>query len=148
MSYTDDRCFVDTNILVYAHDRSSPARRAVARQILQELWEKQTGALSTQVLQELYVTLTGRIKPPVTAETAIRIVRALGEWRLVATDVELIVHAADLSRTHRWSHWDALVLAAALRVEARTLLSEDFQDGFRLGALTVRNPFASGRRRR
>ena len=50
--------FVDTNLLVYAHDLSETDRRPVAQASLDELWGTRTGTLSTQVLAEFYVVAT------------------------------------------------------------------------------------------
>lgn len=48
-----DRCFVDTDILVYAHDRSTGVKHRRARTLIEQLWNSGKGELSTQVLQEL-----------------------------------------------------------------------------------------------
>jgi predicted nucleic acid-binding protein len=42
--------FVDTNVLIYAHDLDAGSKHAVAREILRELWSGRTGVLSLQVL--------------------------------------------------------------------------------------------------
>lgn len=55
MSAPDQLQFVDTNILIYAHDRSAGAKYIRARQLLSELWQTRSGCLSIQVLQEFYV---------------------------------------------------------------------------------------------
>ncbi len=41
--------FVDTNILVYAHDKDAGAKHERANKLVTELWEQQTGIVSTQV---------------------------------------------------------------------------------------------------
>ena len=50
MSFMSDRIFVDTNILVYAHDLSAGDRYAKAVAVIEGLWEAETGVISTQVL--------------------------------------------------------------------------------------------------
>ena len=52
-----EKYFVDTNILIYAHDRSTGTKHERARQLVQSLWTSGQGVLSTQVLQELCVNL-------------------------------------------------------------------------------------------
>lgn len=54
----EDRIFVGTNILVYAHDADAGEKHVLARGILAELWDRRAGVLSVQVLQEFYVTMT------------------------------------------------------------------------------------------
>ena len=52
-----DRYFVDTNILMYAHDTSAGAKHERAKASIEELWRDRTGVVSTQVLQELVINL-------------------------------------------------------------------------------------------
>ena len=58
------KIFVDTNILVYAHDTTAGRKREIAKETILDLWNSETGVLSTQVLQELYVSLTQKIPSP------------------------------------------------------------------------------------
>ena len=52
-----DRYFVDTNILMYAHDTAAGEKHARAKALVEQLWQSRSGAVSTQVLQELAVNL-------------------------------------------------------------------------------------------
>ncbi len=45
-------------------------------------------------------------------------------------------------RRARMSFYDALIVAAALEAGCDTPYSEDMQDGRKIGALTIVNPFA------
>ena len=48
-----------------------------------------------------------------------------------------------IGERHQISHWDSLIVAAALVTGCDTLYSEDLQDGQVFeGRLTVKNPFA------
>jgi len=47
--------FLDTNILVYAHDSSAGQKHTLAAQLVEACWEDENGCLSIQVLQEFYV---------------------------------------------------------------------------------------------
>jgi predicted nucleic acid-binding protein len=133
--------FVDTNVLVYAHDRSETRKQAVARARLEELWRERTGVLSTQVLQELYVIATRKLATPMPRTTARRVVALYAEWQVVQVDVPLILAASDLEERHTLSFWDALVVEAARRAGATRLLTEDLQAGRRIAGVRVENPF-------
>ena len=134
--------FIDTSVLVYAHDSTEPQRRPVAQHVLSDLWNSGTGALSTQVLQEFYSTATRKIRKPLEPAVARTVVARYSEWCTVDTDPLLIISAAMLAEQHSIGFWDTLIIEAALRCDAYLLLSEDLQDGRRFGSLTVRNPFA------
>ena len=57
----NDKTFVDTNILIYAHDVDAKAKHEVAKSVLRELWSQRTGVLSMQVPQEFYLNVTRKI---------------------------------------------------------------------------------------
>jgi predicted nucleic acid-binding protein len=134
--------FVDTNVLVYAHDRSESRRQAVAQALLGALWRNRTGILSTQVLQEFYVVVTRKSDPPMRRVAAREIVALYGEWPIVQLDVALILAASLLEERHGLSFWDALIVEAARRSGATLLLTEDLQSGREIGGVRIENPFA------
>ena len=134
--------FVDTNVLVYAHDLSETHRRPIAQATLDNLWRTRTGTLSTQVLTEFYVVATRKFDPPMTRRAAREVIGAYSAWPVVAVDAALILTASTLEQRHTLSFWDALIIEAAARSGASRLLSEDLQTGRRIRNLTIENPFA------
>jgi predicted nucleic acid-binding protein len=135
------KTFVDTNVLVYAHDTDAGGRHTTAHALLAELWDSRSGSLSTQVLQEFYAVVTRKFKPAMPLAKARAVVAAYGEWCDVATEPQLIDSASRLEEEHTLSFWDALIVQAAIRAGAERLVSEDLQDGRRFGALRIENPF-------
>ena len=77
-----DKIFVDTNILVYAHDKDSGEKHATALAIVKDIWEKRIGVLSNQVLQEFYVAVTRKIPKPIAKSEAREILRAYSCWSI------------------------------------------------------------------
>lgn len=142
MSAPTNLVFIDTNILVYAHDPDEGSKYDTAVAVLADLWRNGTGVLSTQVLQEFYSIATRKMKPAMSRQEARARVAEYGEWCSMGTDPQLIVSASILDERHNLQWWDALILEAAMRSGATTLLTEDMQHGQRFGRLTVRNPFA------
>jgi predicted nucleic acid-binding protein len=138
---SDDRVFVDTNVLVYSYDSDAGEKHAAARSLLLELWRSRTGSVSTQVLQEFYVTVTRKVRKPLTKRAARQIIDTYRAWPVHRPDVGDVLAAAELEERHHLSFWDALVVVSAQRIGARTLLSEDLQDSRRFGELVIENPF-------
>ena len=138
------RTFVDTNVLVYAHDLSETVRRPIAQARLEQLWEERAGVISAQVLQEFYNVVTRKMKPPMSPRAARQIISAYAAWPVVSPDAALIVAASVLAERHPISFWDALIVEAARRAGARRLLTGDMQAGRRLGGVLVENPFRGG----
>ena len=137
----DDLVFADSSVLVYAYDETEPTRGPAAQKIVTELWTSGHGVLSTQVLQEFYSVATKKIPKPLSRLVARELVADFSQWQIVNTDPLLIVSASRLAEDHSLAWWDALIISAALRSGAPTLLSEDLQHGRRFGRVTVRNPF-------
>lgn len=137
------KTFIDTNVLVYAHDTDAGDRHATAKALLADLWDSRTGSLSTQVLQEFYAVVTRKFKPAMSLQKARAVVAAYGEWCDVPTQPQLIIAASRLEEEHTLSFWDALIVQAAIWADADRLVSEDLQHGRRFGVLTIENPFRS-----
>ena len=133
------RCFVDSNVFVYADDRSAGAKRDRARELIREVMSARTGVLSLQVLQEYFAVSTRKLG--VSAAAARRRIELLSRLDVVILGVEDVLAAVDLHRLHGFAIWDALVIRAALNAGCRILYSEDLQEGRRINGLEVVNPF-------
>lgn len=132
--------FLDTNVLVYAAaGRNSEERK---RERALGLIEEEEFGLSAQVLQEFYVTVTRKIDGPLSADRALEWVELLESFPCAAVDSSLVKIGAEASERFRVSYWDGAVLAAADILGAKTLFSEDLNDGQLYGRIRVVNPFA------
>lgn len=140
MSFMSAIVFVDTNILVYAHDADAGEKRDRAIGKLRQLWEDDTGRLSVQVLQEFYVNVTRKLATCVARSTAREIVSAYGAWVREPTTAETVLRATDIAELVQISFWDALIVAAAEQVGAEQLLSEDLNDGQEIAGVRIVNP--------
>lgn len=135
-----DKVFVDTNILVYAHDHSTGIKGERAQALIQELWDTGNAALSAQVLQELCVNLRQRVARPWPIEETRSLLEDYMSWEIVVNTPASVIEAMTLAARHQVSFWDALILQAAGSCGARILYSEDFSDGQTYGSLRVVNP--------
>lgn len=137
------RVALDTNVLAYAEGINDADRRQSALDLIRRL-PQETIVLPVQVLGELFNVLVRKAgKSRVDARDA------LMSWRdafpVIETSPEIMLAAADLATDHRFGIWDAVILSTASQANCRLLLSEDLQEGFTWGGLTVVNPFASPR---
>ena len=132
--------FVDTNVFVYRHDDSVPAKQSRAEQWITFLFESRTVRLSYQVLQELYVTLT-RPRLKFDPSEARRIVQLLSAWQPLRMDLGILERAWEGQERRAVSWWDALIIAAQAS-ECPVLLTEDLQAGQVFDGVTVVDPFA------
>ncbi len=143
-----NRQFVDTNILVYAHDDSAGAKRDQARALVEQLWESRDGCLSVQVLQEFFVTVTRKIAKPLDAETAKEIIADLSRWHVHVPAADDVLGAIGIHQRTRISFWDAMIVRSAAEMGCAVLYSEDLNAGQEYSGVLVENPFqpsAAGR---
>jgi predicted nucleic acid-binding protein len=135
-----DRTFVDTNVLIYAHDADAKQKHEVAKKILRELWSERKGVLSTQVLQEFYVNVTRKIASPLSKDSARLVVSSYMLWSMETTPLEISV-AFRIEDEARIGFWDALIVAAAAKSGARRIISEDLNAGQKIAGILIENPF-------
>jgi predicted nucleic acid-binding protein len=136
----NDKYFVDTNILVYAHDRAAGIKHQRARSLVEELWDSGQGVLSTQVLQELCINLRRKAARPLAVEEVRQILRDYSTWEIVTNTAESVMQAIEIEIRYKTSFWDALILYAAEKANVSTLYSEDLARGQRYGNIRIVNP--------
>jgi predicted nucleic acid-binding protein len=131
---------LDTNVLVYAVDRTDGHKNALARSII--VHASQTDIVLTQQVLGEYLNVvrkSDRDLQPALRETAERFERL---FIIVPTPKSLLLPAFDRSVRYQLQYWDALIVSVCLENQVTHLLSEDLQDGQNIDGLTVLNPFA------
>lgn len=130
---------VDTNILVYAasHSTEDEDKAHVARELLLRAGI----GLSAQVLQEFIVVSTRKARVAWTIDDAIDWVETLEDFPCLPVDAALVRYGAELAVRYKISYWDGAILAAAHRLNAAVLYTEDLNHGQTYGSVRVVNPF-------
>ena len=136
-----NRRFVDTNILVYAHDDSAGVKRDQARALVEQLWESRDGCLSVQVLQEFFVNVTRKIAKPLDAETAMEIIADLSRWHVHVPAAADVLGAIGIHQRAGISFWDAMIVRSAAEMSCDALYSEDLNSGQEYSGVLAENPF-------
>jgi predicted nucleic acid-binding protein len=136
-----DKYFIDTNVLVYAHDRSEETKYRQAKRLILDGILNEKIVVSTQVLSEFYVTVTQKIKVKLPIAIAKKEIILLNSIDIVEIDYNLIIQAINVSQNQKLSYWDSLIVAAALKAKCTILYSEDLNRDQIIDGLTIRNPF-------
>lgn len=131
--------FLDTNILLYAALGREHARDRfeVARRIIVE----EDYCTSAQVLAEFYVNARRKGAQPLSPDVAAEWVRVIAKKPCQPIDANIVRAAITLSQRYRISYWDGGILAAAERLGAEVVYSEDLNHGQVYGTVKVINPF-------
>jgi predicted nucleic acid-binding protein len=141
----NDRTFIDTNVLIYAHDLDAGPRHTIAARLVADLWDTRRAVISTQVLQEFYVNATRKIPSPLPRALARQLVKTYSVWQTELVGPAEIQRASELEEEHQLSFWDALIVAAAIKGGASTILTEDLSPGRRISGVRIEDPFAPDR---
>jgi predicted nucleic acid-binding protein len=134
---------LDTNVLAYAEGLNGSPMKERALDLLEQLPPAST-LIPLQTLGELFSVLVrkaGRSR----AEARAAILEWGDAFPLIETSSSVILMAGDLAVAHQLGFWDSTILSAAADARCRLLLSEDLQDGFTWGGVTVVNPFSPQR---
>jgi predicted nucleic acid-binding protein len=131
--------FVDTNVLVYADDRSAGVKRDRARELIRSALRDGRARLSTQVLAEYFAVATRKLG--LSSAAARRRVEIYAALTVLRPSVDDLLAAIDLHRLHELSIWDALIVRSARSSGCRVLYSEDLQHGRSLDGVVVVDPF-------
>ncbi len=130
---------VDTNVLIYVHDRRSPAKQAIAENLVQALPD---AVLLWQVACE-YIAASRKLEPlGYSREQAWQYLRGLQMlWTTKLPSWNVMDRAEALLQKHSLSFWDALLIAACLEGGVTRLYSEDFDASAQAEGLEIINPF-------
>jgi predicted nucleic acid-binding protein len=135
---------VDTNILVYAHDRGESAKQERAMLILQRLQLAGVGRLSVQCLAEFYWATTRGTKPKLTvAEATLQVERLARAFPVLDVTPLIVLEATRGARDRGMPYWDAQIWAAARLNQVAVVFSEDFNAGSVIDGVRFVNPFAA-----
>ena len=89
--------FLDTNVLVYALDPTTPDKHHEAKTLVARLATEGTGGLSVQVLQELVWVMTRKVPRPLTMTTALSVVEKLMLWPVFSPNAADVLLAGRLA---------------------------------------------------
>jgi predicted nucleic acid-binding protein len=129
----------DTNILIYACDRSDPRRQAVALNLIDRTTD---GVLLWQVACEFIAAsrkLAGQGFSPQQAWD--RLAEFAAMFPLVLPTSATLERARAYHIDRGWSFWDAMIVAACLDCSAPRLYSEDLPGRAASPELEILNPF-------
>jgi predicted nucleic acid-binding protein len=137
----DTRCFIDSNIWIYAATESTETPPDPRHTMARELITQVQPCLSVQVVNEVTSNLMRKFK---FSEPEIRnfIQSIYSQYTVFGLDGETLIQGSTLRESYKISFWDSLVISSALQNKCTILYTEDMQHGLVVnGTLTITNPF-------
>ena len=137
-----DRFFLDTNIFAYSLDLAEPSKALTSVRLIDTAIETGKGVISYQVAQEFFNLAFKKFRPPMpVADSYTYFISTLRPLLKVPFSQALLFQAISLRENHSIPWYDALILAAAIESECKTLYSEGFQHGRKVEGVKIVNPF-------
>ena len=137
------RYLLDTNIVVYAYDRSEPEKQKRSFDIMERLHHTGSGAITTQILAEFFNVVTYKLNTPLTLDESSRQAELLARiWPVFDITIFTVIEAIRGVKTYQLSYWDAQIWASALLNQVPFVLSEDFNSGEVIEGVRFVNPFS------
>jgi len=133
---------IDTNILVYAYDRSYLKKHKIAKEVVKTSWQTKSGVLSIQNLAEFYSIITRKVQKPIAISKAKQIILDLIEgFEILRYSEQTIVSAIDNQMIYGIPFWDSLIVATMEENSIDTIITENEKDFKKVEWLNVINPF-------
>jgi len=137
--------FIDTNILVYAYNKTDTRKQAVAIKLLERCWQKQAAyALSSQNLAEFFNVSIYKIRESLSIDEAEKIIKDIctfSHWSIFNYDHETVQHAIGLCKSKNTHFWDAVLAATMLETGVLHIYTENVKDFSKFDGITAVNPF-------
>ena len=133
---------IDSNILVYAYDKSAPKKHRAASDTLKASWLERDGVLSVQNLAEFYSVVTAKIENPLPVDKAKQIVLDLIDgFEILRYNENTLINAVNNQAIYRIPFWDALIVATMEENRIDTIITENEKDFKKVKWIKVINPF-------
>ena len=132
----ENRLF-DTDVLVYEYDVSEKRRRAVAKALVDNVWDSGGGVVTLQNLSEL-------VQKPVPvgdAKTIVADILRSSRWMVIDRNAGTVIKAMKIVEAVRAPFWDALIAACMLEHDVEVIVTENEKDFKKIPGITVENPF-------
>jgi predicted nucleic acid-binding protein len=134
--------FLDTNLLVYTFDSTAPEKRAIARSLVNRALDGE-GCISWQIIQEFSNAALKKFRRPMPIEQlGTYIEKVLLPLCAVWPDERIYREALLIKMETRYSWYDSLITASALRSGAAILYSEDLQNSRSVRGMKITDPFS------
>lgn len=135
-NFMSGKIFIDTNILIYAHDFDTGAKREKATLIVRQAWETGLGMVSTQCCKS-----STSMSPARSPARARGILNNYLAWQVEINGPRTILYASEIEERHQLSFWDSMIIAAATQGRAEQILTEDLNHGQVIEGIRIENPF-------
>lgn len=133
-----EKTFIDTNIIIYANDKSDKKKQKKAIKIIKELMKTGQGTISTQVLQEYAFVALKKLNQP--HDVVLRQLKILETFEVIKQSPEMIRRAIEIMYSYKISFLDSCIVSNAEFGNCSIIFSENLNTGQYYSGIKVVNP--------
>lgn len=135
-----DKCFLDTNILIYSCDEADLNKKSLCIKFLERICETEIPVISTQSLGEFFNIAVKKLNFS-KQDAVFEVQKLVKAFPVYEIRTENVLHAMEISRSTQFSYWDSLILSMAIDTGCSVLYSEDLNNGQEIEGVKIVNPF-------
>lgn len=136
-----DKCFLDTNILIYSCDEADLNKKSLCIKFLERICETEIPVISTQSLGEFFNIAVKKLNFS-KQDAVFEVQKLVKAFPVYEIRTENVLHAMEISRSTQFSYWDSLILSMAIDTGCSVLYSEDLNNGQEIEGVKIVNPFS------
>lgn len=140
----EDTPLLDTNILVYAFDKSEKKKHKISNKLLKRCFKgEKKFAVSVQNLSEFFEAVTKKHRKIVSKKDAKEIIKEMAMFynlNIIKFDEKTVLSATEISEKYNMHYWDSL-LAATMRENGISDICTENEKDFKVPWLRIINPF-------
>ncbi|MBI3033083.1 PIN domain-containing protein [Candidatus Woesearchaeota archaeon] len=140
---TEEFFLLDSNILIYAYNRSEEYKGKIAEEIIEDCIGRDIkGCTSFQCLGEFSKVMISKYH--ISCKEVKEIIKdlcSLQHFRKIHYDKTTIISALDLSENYNLHFWDALIVATMLENGIYQIYTENTKDFKKIPQISAVNPF-------
>lgn len=136
-----NKYLIDSNILVYAYDKSEKQKYAMAEKFMENAWNDSNAIFSLQNLVEFYAVVTSKIEKPINKEKAKQIlIDCYQGFEIIHYSYQTVIEAINIQNLHKIGFWDALIAATMEENSIEIIYTENEKDFKKIPWIKVKNP--------
>jgi predicted nucleic acid-binding protein len=145
MNCMKDNIIFDTDILVYAFDKSEKEKNAKAKSLVLCVENNSiNGVITNQILGELFNVLTAKVQYGISYQDASSVINDFifsDKWHKINYTYNTVSKTLEMCRELNKPFWDTLIIMTAIENNINKIYTENLKDFSAIGGIKIINPF-------
>ena len=145
MNCMKDNIIFDTNILVYAFDKSEKEKNIKAKSLVLCVENNSiNGVITNQILGELFNVLTAKVRYRISYKDASSVINDFifsDKWQKINYTYKTVSKAVEMCCELNKPFWDTLIIMTAIENNINKIYTENLKDFSEIAGISIINPY-------